>query len=189
MSSGACLFYFGFGCSQEIPALEEKIRGSKVDSTLFPDAVTPDDVADVISQSTGIPVSKLLMGEKERLLAMESYLDKRVVGTFCKGSLLLSRPFSRALSIYSHPHLLQLTPSSFLSTSFTTCRATSSLARDRQRHPYFPSRSAHFRQTYRLILVLGAHRCWQNRIGQGMCAVCVCVCACERESKRAREQG
>jgi ATP-dependent Clp protease ATP-binding subunit ClpB len=70
-----------FGLPQEIPALEEKIRGSKVDSSLFPDAVTPDDVADVISQSTGIPVSKLLMGEKERLLAMESYLAKRVVGT------------------------------------------------------------------------------------------------------------
>jgi ATP-dependent Clp protease ATP-binding subunit ClpB len=65
---------------QELPDLEAKIRAESVNSTSFPDYVTSDDVADVISRSTGIPISKLLMGEKHRLLAMEEHLAKHVVG-------------------------------------------------------------------------------------------------------------
>eukprot|EP00455_Lapot_gusevi_P015236 TRINITY_DN1769_c0_g1_i12.p1 TRINITY_DN1769_c0_g1~~TRINITY_DN1769_c0_g1_i12.p1 ORF type:complete len:677 (-),score=162.11 TRINITY_DN1769_c0_g1_i12:85-1926(-) len=63
---------------QEIPELEQKIRG---DGSLdMPDAVTPQEVAQVISYSSGIPVAKLLKGEKERLLDMESQLEARVIG-------------------------------------------------------------------------------------------------------------
>jgi ATP-dependent Clp protease ATP-binding subunit ClpB len=65
---------------QELPELEAKIRAESVNSTSLPDYVTSDDVADVISRSTGIPISKLLMGEKHRLLAMEEHLTKHVVG-------------------------------------------------------------------------------------------------------------
>lgn len=43
-------------------------------------AVTAEDVAFVISRSTGIPIAKLLVGERERLLQMERELQKRVIG-------------------------------------------------------------------------------------------------------------
>lgn len=49
-------------------------------SPTFTDAVTDEDVANVVSRHTGIPVSKLLMGEREKLLHMEAELSKRVVG-------------------------------------------------------------------------------------------------------------
>jgi ATP-dependent Clp protease ATP-binding subunit ClpB len=42
--------------------------------------VTEEEIAEVVSKWTGIPVSKMLEGEKEKLLRMESQLDKRVVG-------------------------------------------------------------------------------------------------------------
>jgi ATP-dependent Clp protease ATP-binding subunit ClpB len=42
--------------------------------------VTADDIAEVVSSWTGIPAGRLLQGESEKLLHMESYLDKRVVG-------------------------------------------------------------------------------------------------------------
>jgi ATP-dependent Clp protease ATP-binding subunit ClpB len=42
--------------------------------------VTEEEIAEVVSKWTGIPVSKMLEGEKEKLLRMESELDKRVVG-------------------------------------------------------------------------------------------------------------
>jgi ATP-dependent Clp protease ATP-binding subunit ClpB len=62
----------------ELPQLQAKIKGSN--TNVDPDAVSSGDVADVIAKSTGIPISKLLMGEKEKLLAMEEHLSKRVVG-------------------------------------------------------------------------------------------------------------
>lgn len=65
---------------QEIPELERKLASSTAQSALMPDAVTSEDVADVVSRSTGIPISRLLMGEKEKLLHMEEKLSKRVVG-------------------------------------------------------------------------------------------------------------
>jgi ATP-dependent Clp protease ATP-binding subunit ClpA len=43
-------------------------------------AVTGQDIAEVISKVTGIPISNLVMGEKERLLKMEATLASKVVG-------------------------------------------------------------------------------------------------------------
>src|SRR5262249_41630808 len=48
--------------------------------TLVRNKVTEEEVAEVVSKWTGIPVSKMLQGEKEKLLHMEEALEKRVVG-------------------------------------------------------------------------------------------------------------
>ncbi len=66
-----------------IPELEKKLR--EIESTegkgaMVEEAVTPDQVAAVVSRWTGIPVDKMLEGEREKLLHMEEELVKRVVG-------------------------------------------------------------------------------------------------------------
>ena len=48
--------------------------------TLLRSRVTEDEVAEVVSRWTGIPVSKMLEGDRSRLLRMESSLSERVVG-------------------------------------------------------------------------------------------------------------
>ncbi|QRN41122.1 MAG: ATP-dependent chaperone ClpB [Neisseriaceae bacterium] len=47
---------------------------------LFKTKVTEDEIADIVSRMTGIPVSKMVQGEKEKLLHMENELHKRVIG-------------------------------------------------------------------------------------------------------------
>src|SRR4051812_74160 len=47
---------------------------------LVKDAVTPEEIADVVSRWTGVPVSKMLEGEREKLMHMEERLAKRVIG-------------------------------------------------------------------------------------------------------------
>jgi ATP-dependent Clp protease ATP-binding subunit ClpB len=65
-----------------IPDLEKKLveTEEKVGSALVDEEVTPNDVAQVVSRWTGVPVDKMLEGEREKLLAMEDNLAKRVVG-------------------------------------------------------------------------------------------------------------
>ncbi len=66
-----------------IPELEKKLKEyetSKEKSELFRDVVTDKDIAGVISRITGIPVDKMLEGEREKLLNMEKILSKYVVG-------------------------------------------------------------------------------------------------------------
>ena len=67
-----------------IPDLEKKLKQSNDadlnGETLLHNKVTDADIADVVSRATGIPVSKMLQGEKEKLLHMEDQLHKRVVG-------------------------------------------------------------------------------------------------------------
>ena len=74
-----------------IPELEDKIaNAAKQDeghddttetaSSLINEEVTDNDIAGVVSKWTGIPVDKMLAGEKEKLLEMEARLSKRVVG-------------------------------------------------------------------------------------------------------------
>src|SRR5690606_31148314 len=47
---------------------------------LLRNKVTEEEVAEVVSKWTGIPVSKMLESEKEKLLGMEKFLERRVVG-------------------------------------------------------------------------------------------------------------
>ncbi|MGK0306100.1 MAG: ATP-dependent Clp protease ATP-binding subunit ClpB [Gammaproteobacteria bacterium] len=67
-----------------IPELEAKLEvateSETQETTLLKNKVTESEIADVLSRWTGIPVSKMLEGEKVKLLAMEEALHKRVVG-------------------------------------------------------------------------------------------------------------
>ncbi|HEY6824325.1 MAG TPA: ATP-dependent chaperone ClpB, partial [Steroidobacteraceae bacterium] len=68
----------------KIPELEKRLSSAEVAEdkapTLVRNKVTEEEVAEVVSKWTGIPVSKMLQGEKEKLLHMEDALAKRVVG-------------------------------------------------------------------------------------------------------------
>ncbi|WP_158967933.1 ATP-dependent chaperone ClpB [Paraglaciecola sp. L3A3] len=67
-----------------IPELEAKLElaseSETQETTLLKNKVTENEIADVLSRWTGIPVSKMLEGEKAKLLSMESALHERVVG-------------------------------------------------------------------------------------------------------------
>ncbi len=68
-----------------IPDLERQLErrsddAEKPQATLFRDIVTEEEIAEVVARATGIPVSRMLEGEKERLLRMEEALHRRVVG-------------------------------------------------------------------------------------------------------------
>ena len=67
-----------------IPELEKQLANAAPDEshkmTLLRNKVTDEEIAEVVSKWTGIPVSKMMEGEREKLLSMEDYLSKRVVG-------------------------------------------------------------------------------------------------------------
>ncbi|SDF95374.1 ATP-dependent chaperone ClpB [Dyella sp. 333MFSha] len=67
-----------------LPALEAQLaaaqQAEKQDFTLLQDRVTAEEIAEVVARWTGIPVNKMLEGEREKLLHMESALHARVVG-------------------------------------------------------------------------------------------------------------
>ena len=67
-----------------IPELEKALADAanteQVETKLVRNKVTEDEIADVVSKWTGIPVAKMLEGEKEKLLQMESVLHKHVIG-------------------------------------------------------------------------------------------------------------
>ncbi len=67
-----------------IPELEKRLaqatEAEKKGTQLLRNKVTEEEVAEVVSKWTGIPVSKMLEGEKEKLLKMEEALERRVVG-------------------------------------------------------------------------------------------------------------
>ena len=59
---------------------EEATQTEEDEAKLIRDTVTEDDIADVVARWTGIPVSKLLEGEMQKLLGLEERLSERVVG-------------------------------------------------------------------------------------------------------------
>jgi ATP-dependent Clp protease ATP-binding subunit ClpB len=65
-----------------IPDLEKKLAVAQESTTqaMLREEVTADDIAAIVSRWTGIPVDKMLEGEKEKLLHMEDFLRQRVVG-------------------------------------------------------------------------------------------------------------
>lgn len=60
--------------------LEDALKTEKTEMTLLRSNVTDEEVAEIVSKWTGIPLSKMLEGEKEKLLKIESSIKKRVVG-------------------------------------------------------------------------------------------------------------
>lgn len=65
---------------RELAAGEERLRGGDGQPRLLKEEVDEDDIADVVSRWTGIPVAKLLEGEKEKLLRLGDHLHKRLIG-------------------------------------------------------------------------------------------------------------
>jgi len=69
-----------------IPDLEKRLKAAEADkvngdgTTMVTEVVTPSDIAQVVSRWTGIPVDRMLEGEKEKLLRMEQTLGTRVIG-------------------------------------------------------------------------------------------------------------
>ena len=59
---------------------EEKIAEEKKESSLLRDRVTDDEIARIVARWTGIPVSKLVEGEREKLLRLPETLHQRVIG-------------------------------------------------------------------------------------------------------------
>ena len=66
-----------------IPALEKKLKeleGAEAKGAMVEEAVTPDHIAQIVARWTGIPVERMLEGERDKLLRMEDELAKRVIG-------------------------------------------------------------------------------------------------------------
>ncbi|MBR4845764.1 MAG: AAA family ATPase, partial [Bacteroidaceae bacterium] len=65
---------------EEIGRIETELKQMQSGEALIKEEVTADDIADVVSRWTGIPVSKMLQSEREKLLHLEEELHLRVVG-------------------------------------------------------------------------------------------------------------
>lgn len=65
---------------QSIATLEEELHKCQGAEAMLKEEVTADDIADVVSRWTGIPVSRMLQSEREKLLSLEDELHRRVIG-------------------------------------------------------------------------------------------------------------
>ena len=64
----------------DIDAQQEQLRSRQGAEAMVKEEVTPDDIADVVGRWTGIPVTRMLQSEREKLLHLEDELHRRVVG-------------------------------------------------------------------------------------------------------------
>lgn len=65
---------------EQLSKLEEQLAEYQQGSSMIKEEVTNDDIAEVVAKWTGIPVTKMLQSEREKLLQLETELHKRVVG-------------------------------------------------------------------------------------------------------------
>lgn len=65
---------------KELHKQEEQLNQKKADKTLLKEEVSEDDIAKVVSRWTGIPVNRMLTGEREKLANLELILQRRVIG-------------------------------------------------------------------------------------------------------------
>jgi ATP-dependent Clp protease ATP-binding subunit ClpB len=65
---------------EEVEKLKAALQANQSDSRMLKEEVTADDIAGVVSRWTGIPVSKMIQSEREKLLQLEEELHKRVAG-------------------------------------------------------------------------------------------------------------
>jgi len=68
------------GIQKQIEAAEKALAGDSASARILKEEVTEEDVADIVSRWTGIPVSKLVRSEREKLLHLADELHRRVVG-------------------------------------------------------------------------------------------------------------
>ncbi|WP_130894235.1 ATP-dependent chaperone ClpB [Paraprevotella xylaniphila] len=64
----------------EINRIQDQLKDTQGGDAMIKEEVTSEDIADVVSRWTGIPVSKMLQSEREKLLHLEEELHKRVIG-------------------------------------------------------------------------------------------------------------
>ena len=64
----------------EIAQVQEELHKAQGNGAMIKEEVTAEDIADIVSRWTGIPVSKMLQSEREKLLTLEDELHKRVIG-------------------------------------------------------------------------------------------------------------
>ena len=83
--------------------LESALKDEKKETTLVRNNVTEEEVAEIVSKWTGIPVSKMLEGEKDRLLKMESVIQERVVGQH-EAITAVANAIRRSRAGLSDPH-------------------------------------------------------------------------------------
>ncbi|RZN37237.1 MAG: ATP-dependent chaperone ClpB [Methanophagales archaeon ANME-1-THS] len=88
---------------KELDAQNEKLKGLQKDQMLLKEEVDEEDVAEVIAKWSGIPVSKMLEAETEKLLHMEERLKERVVGQD-KAIALVSNAIRRGRAGLSDPN-------------------------------------------------------------------------------------
>ena len=65
---------------EALEKLQETLKEQQASGTLIQEEVTNEDIADVVAKWTGIPVTKMMQSEREKLLHLENVLHKRVVG-------------------------------------------------------------------------------------------------------------
>ncbi|MEG2163650.1 MAG: ATP-dependent chaperone ClpB [Bacteroidales bacterium] len=65
---------------KEIAEIQDKLKEMQGDTAMIKEEVTSEDIADIVSRWTGIPVTKMMQGEREKLLHLEEELHKRVIG-------------------------------------------------------------------------------------------------------------
>lgn len=65
---------------EQLEKLQKDLQDNQSESTLIKEEVTYEDIADVVAKWTGIPVTKMIQSEREKLLKLEVELHKRVVG-------------------------------------------------------------------------------------------------------------
>ncbi len=65
---------------EKLEGLQKQLEEQQSNSSLIKEEVTNDDIAEVVAKWTGIPVTKMLQSEREKLLVLEKELQKRVVG-------------------------------------------------------------------------------------------------------------
>src|SRR3954463_4768046 len=90
----------------KIPELEKKVQALEANdgkSAVVEEAVTADHVAQVVSRWTGVPVDRMLEGEKEKLLRMEEMISRRVIGQ-AEAVAAVSTAVRRARAGLQDPH-------------------------------------------------------------------------------------
>ncbi|MFL9843942.1 ATP-dependent chaperone ClpB [Flavobacterium rhizosphaerae] len=65
---------------EQLNAMEKQLQETQKGETLIKEEVTSEDIAEVVAKWTGVPVTKMLQSEREKLLNLEAELHKRVVG-------------------------------------------------------------------------------------------------------------
>ncbi len=68
------------GLNDEITTIQNKLQEAQQGNAMIKEEVTAEDIADIVSRWTGIPVSKMLQSERDKLLNLEEELHKRIIG-------------------------------------------------------------------------------------------------------------